>query len=112
VRIFKIALKHLEEELGIFEDELLDIKCIGLVMELPYHVPVLIFKAKVALHSSDILKRPKEHGWEHEEIKFLEKERISSFIRENEGKMVPTACAALMLLLRMELRLGGKKKEG
>lgn len=85
------------EELGLQPNELLDLRCTGLLCGEDNGVYQIICSARTELELSELYRRPRSGQWEVEEhlLAPLEPQPLASWIEENRGQMTPAALTAL-----------------
>jgi len=100
VDLFANMLKELREELAISQEEVASADFLGIVRNRITRGPEMMYLMKVALTASEVESRWKTKSkdkYEHRNITFYRKEDLPKFLRENEGKMVPSGEATLAL---------------
>ena len=97
---FASLLRELNEELGITENEVMAIECVGLARDDEIHQPELLFEARIDLDREMLARRvdPSDPQQEHTELEFCldRPEAIVEFLGAARP-VAPVATAALLL---------------
>ncbi len=100
IDVFDSVSRELHEEVGLRGDELGSLICVGLIRDTEILQPELLFEARVALSTAQLIERwsTAEARDEHHELVDLPDDRddIVPFIR-GCGKIAPVAVGGLML---------------
>lgn len=100
IDVFDSVRRELHEEVGLRSEELGSLICVGLIRDTEILQPELLFEARVALTTTEIIERwsTAEARDEHHELVDLPDDRdaIVPFIR-GCGSIAPVAVGALML---------------
>jgi len=103
VDLFANMLQELREELAISNEEIAGADFLGIVRNRITRGPEMMYVMKVALDKSEVENRwrtKSKDKYEHRQITFYKERDVPEFLRENEGKMVPSGEATLTLFNR------------
>jgi hypothetical protein len=87
------------EELALIENEISELVCTGLIISLQNRKSELTFIMRTPVSSSEIMSRPKDHGWESDTLLAMpyEPDYIKRLLVDEIQNFTPPGHAALLL---------------
>ena len=101
VSLFNVIARELNEELGVADEEIEKIRCIGMVRDLAILQPEIIFEVQVSLTSNEIVQRMgsrfSQPNDEHDGIIAIEKkaDAVNHFVASHPSQITAVALATL-----------------